>query len=270
MENENKPAALLAQIQDLRRQGRHAEILQLAQAYEAAELDAMPQILHRLGRASQELGQLEAASQWYQKAIAARKGAAAAKSWHQLGRVREAAGDTEGAAEAYRQAIAGFEAKQAWAELGISAFQLGRIEQARKQMSAAGEAYKLARKHLASQAELRAEACYALAEIALQEQDLDQADSLLGEALSIHRHLGRQGGIGICLLKQCQLMMLRRDWKAVMSTVKEAITALELSRETGALILACELQGELLELINQPDQAKVWFEKAQQLKNTSV
>lgn len=220
-------------------------------------------LYHRLGRAAQELGQLSEAEAHYAKALKLK--ANAGKTWHQLGRVRELLGAHDGAAEAYQQAIARFEASGDSQALGISAYQLGRIEQSRQAWEPAFDAYSLARRHLASQAQLRAEACYGLSEIALLAQDFGSAEAMLSEAIGIHRHLKNPAGIGICQLKLCQALMLQRRWKDVMRTVAEAIQTLEGTRQSSALKLAYELQGELLQLLNKTEEAASWFAKAQAL-----
>ncbi|HEY9843956.1 MAG: tetratricopeptide repeat protein [Candidatus Sericytochromatia bacterium] len=225
-------------------------------------------LFHRLGRACQELGQPAAARDHYLQALDARVGHNAGKTWHQLGRVYEQLGDAPAAIAAYTEAIACFKsADRAW-ETGISAFQLGRLQLELETLNEAQNAFRLARQSLAEDAELRAEACYRLSEIAIQLGQLEEAETLIGEALSIQRHLKNTSRSGICLLKLCQVLMLQRKWKDVLSTVREAITTLEGSKEASALKLACELQAELLQLLGKHEEAKVWTEKAEKIVNS--
>lgn len=232
--------------------------------------EPVPAVLyHRLGRASQELGQLQSARDYYQQALKARSGSKTGKTWHQLGRVNELLGENEAAIAAYEQAIISFKATNQLCELGISAFQLGSLQQALKHWERAEQAFDLTRQQLDAQAELRAEACYRLAETAIQTEAFAKAEEMLAEALMIHRQLKNQSGLGLCLLKLCQVLMLQRRWKEVISTVQQAIEALENSREDRALKLAYELQGELLQLLGKNSEAQVWLDRASQLANSA-
>lgn len=221
-------------------------------------------VLHRLGRAAQELGQLEAARDYYQQALAHKTGPAG-KTRHQLGRVLESLNQTDEAIKTYELALRELQAAGLRRELGISAYQLGRLQQQHQNWSAAQSAFETARSELGSEADMRAEVCYLLGEVAIQLGVPEQAETRLSEALSIHRHLKNQTGVGMALLKLCQAQMLQRKWKDVLTSVREAITALEGTRERSALKLACELQGELFELLGKPDEARQWFSRAETL-----
>ncbi|PKL78214.1 MAG: hypothetical protein CVV27_03655 [Candidatus Melainabacteria bacterium HGW-Melainabacteria-1] len=245
--------------------GRWAEAREQLSLCLDTERPASGTLYHRLGRAHQELGELAAAESFYRQAIAAKAGKQAAKSWHQLGRVSEQQGNSKQALAAYSEAIAAFGASGQALEQGIAAFQCGRLQQSLKQWDAAQSAFETARSLLASDASLRAEACYALGELAIRRQALAEANDLLTEALSIHRHLKQQAGIGMSLLKLCQVQMLQRDWKAVLLSVRQAIEALEQSKETAALQLAYELQGELLQMLGKADEAEPWLARAREL-----
>lgn len=231
--------------------------------------DLAGKIQFRLGRAQQELGDFAAAESSYEQALNARHSSephkAQPKTWHQLGRVREKQGKHEAAIAAYREAVSGFAAAGQHLELGVSAFQLGKLLQAAQDRDGAREAFSTARSELVSDAARRAEACYALGEIAIQDQAFAQAQAALSEAISIQRHLKNPAGLGMSLLKLCQVLMHQRDWKRVIQTVGEAIAVLEPSGETAALKLACELKGELLQLMGKQDEAKIWLDRAASL-----
>lgn len=227
---------------------------------------------HRLGRASQELGQLEAARAYFEAAIALKNPTQAGKSWHQLGRVYEQQAKRSEAISSYQQAMQCFEQMGQKQELGISAFQLGRLHQQQQDWFAAQKCFEQARQFLASQADMRAEACYRLGEMAIQLKQPQQAEAVLGEALSIHRHLAQKhpspkhaAALGMTLLKLCQVLMLQKRWKEVIATVRQAIEALEGSGEVKALQLAYELQGELLQLMGKYDEGQLWLDKAKAL-----
>ncbi len=220
--------------------------------------------LHRLGRACQELGKLEQARDYYQQALDNKSGPAG-KTWHQLGRVLEALNQPDEAIQAYLRALSDLSEAGAQRELGISAYQLGRIYQQRQDWELAQNAFEQARAELGPEAALRAEVGYLLGEVAIQLGAPERAEERLGEALSIHRHLKNQAGIGMALLKLCQAQMLQRKWKDVLTSVREAILALEGTKETQALKLACELQAELYELLGKPDEAREWQIRAQNL-----
>jgi tetratricopeptide (TPR) repeat protein len=249
---------------------------QQAQAHLLAASQSLPArggaIYHRLGRAAQELGQTEQARQAYQQALTykvrtddPKSAQSAGKTWHQLGRIQEQLAAPEEAIEAYRQAIRCFERADQALEQGISAFHLGRLQQQGKAWETAREAFETARHQLVAQADLRAQACYCLGEIAIQLEQPELAEARLNEALSIQRHLKHRAGTGMTLLKLCQALMLQRKWKDVISTVRQAIEALEGTEEKQALKLACELQGELLQLLGKADEAQPWFTRAESL-----